>query len=332
MEAQRFPQDYDGILAGAPANAWTRLISSGLSVSQTALGTPGGYIPGAKLPAIERAALAACDASDGVKDGFLNNPAKCRFDPAVLLCKGADSPDCLTQPQVQTLKRYYAGGVDDHGKSLFPGYVMGDEEGWKDWVVGKGPGSGSGIQYVKSYFRYMVTGDPKWDLLTADVDASYREAVKQTAAELDSTNPDLTPFRTRGSKLIIYHGWDDPAISPWNSIAYYQNVQKTMGAAQASGFLRLYMVPGMEHCTGGPGPSSFGQLGLSTTDGPKYGVFDALVDWVEKGVPADKVIATKYSSDDKAIMTRPLCPYPAIAKYKGTGDTNDAANFACNKP
>jgi hypothetical protein len=332
MEAQRFPQDYDGILAGAPANAWTRMLSSGVSIAHTTLGTPGGYIPATKLPAIERAALAACDASDGVKDGFLNNPAKCRFDPAVLLCKGADSPDCLTRPQVQSLKRYYAGGVDDNGKSLFPGYLMGDEEGWKDWVVGKGPGSSSGMHYANSYFRYMVTGDPQWDILTADVDVSHREAVERTAAELDATNPDLTPFRARGSKLIIYHGWDDPAISPWNSIAYYQNVQKTMGDAQASGFLRLYMVPGMEHCTGGPGPSSFGQLGLATTKGPKYGVFDALVDWVEKGVPADKVIATKYSSDNEAIMTRPLCPYPQLAKYKGTGDTNDASNFACSKP
>lgn len=331
MEAQRFPEDYDGILAGAPANAWTHLLSSGVSVTQGTIGEPQGYISRAKLPAIERAALAACDASDGVKDGFLSDPAKCRFDPEVLLCKGADSADCLTQPQVQSLKRYYAGGVDDHGKSLFPGFAMGDEEGWKDWVVGTGPGTGSGIQYVKSYFRYMVTADPEWNVLTADVDASLREAIKKTSTELDATNPDLSRFRARGGKLIMYHGWNDPAISPWNSIAYYQSVQKAMGEQEASGFLRLYMVPGMEHCAGGPGPASFGQLGIPTTNGPKYGVFDALVDWREKGVPPEKVIATKYDSDNKATMTRPLCPYPALAKYKGSGDTNDAANFACSK-
>jgi feruloyl esterase len=332
MEAERFPQDYDGILAGAPANAWTHMLASGVSVTQGTIGNPQGYISRLKLPAIERAALAACDTSDGVKDGILSDPPKCHFDPAVLLCKGGDSPDCLTQPQVQSLKRYYAGGVDDHGKLLFPGYVMGDEEGWKDWVVGTGPGSGSGIQYVKSYFRYMVTGDPQWNILTADVDASLQAAIKQTVTELDATNPDLSRFHARGGKLIIYHGWNDPAISPWNSITYYQSVQKTMGDAEADVFLRLYMAPGMEHCAGGPGPAAFGQLGIPTTNGPKYGVFDALVGWVEKGVPAETVIATKYTPDNKVMMTRPLCPYPAVAKYRGTGDTNDAANFACRKP
>lgn len=332
MEAQRFPEDYDGILAGAPANAWSHMLASGVSVAQGTIGNPQGYIGSEKLPAIERAALAACDASDGVKDGFLSDPAKCHFDPEVLQCKGADSPDCLTPPQLQSLKRYYAGGVDGHGKSLFPGYVMGDEEGWKDWIVGTGPGSGAGIQYVKGYFRYMVTGNPQWDILTADVDASLQAAVKQTAAALDATNPDLSGFRARGGKLIIYHGWNDPAISPWNSVAYYKSVQKAMGDARADEFLRLYMVPGMEHCAGGPGAAAFGQLGIPTTGGPKYGVFDALTGWVEKATPANTVIATKYTPDNKVALTRPLCPYPAVAKYKGTGDTNDAANFTCRKP
>jgi len=327
MEAQRFPQDYDGILAGAPANAWTRMITSGVALLQSTISDPHAYISSLKLPAIERASLAACDASDGVKDGFLSNPAKCHFDPEVLLCKGHDSLDCLTQPQVDSLKKFYAG------TSLFPGYTPGDEAGaWREWVLGHGPGAASGAQYTQSYFRYMVTGDPKWNILTADVAQSLQQAVKQTATDLDATNPDLSRFKARGGKLIMYHGWNDPAISPWNSIAYYQSVQKTMGGAEASAFLRLYMVPGMEHCAGGPGAASFGQLGIPTTGGPKFGVFDALVDWVEKGVPAENVIATKYSPDNKATMTRPLCPYPALAKYKGTGDTNDAANFACSKP
>jgi len=326
MEAERFPEDYDGILAGAPANAWTRLLSSGVSVAQSTIGDPRGYISSLKLPAIQRAALEACDASDGVKDGFLNDPAKCHFAPSVLLCKDANTTDCLTQPQVNSLKTFYGG------TSMFPGYVMGDEESWAVWVMGNGPGSGAGIQYVQNYFRYMVTGDPKWNILTADVPESLQQATKQTAADLDSTNPDLSKFRARGSKLIMYHGWDDPAISPWNSIAYYQSVQKAMGETDTSGFLQLYMVPGMEHCVGGPGPAAFGQLGIATTNGPKYGVFDALVDWVEKSVPPQKVIATKYDADKKAVMTRPLCPYPELAKYKGAGDTNDAANFACTKP
>ena len=334
MEAERFPGDYDGILAGAPANAWTHMVASGVDVAQGTTGDPRAYISSLKLPAIERATLAACDALDGVKDGIISDPAKCHFNPAVLLCKAEDSLDCLTQPQVDSLKKLYAGGVDGHGKSIFPGYLMGDEAGaWRDWIIGQGPGSGAGAQYVQNYFRYMVTGDPKWNVLRADVDASLAAAGKETAADLDSTSPDLSQFSARGGKLIMYHGWNDPAISPWNSIAYYQSVQQTMGREKTESFLRLYMAPGMEHCVGGPGPAAFGQLGIATSKGPKYGVFDALVDWVEKGVPAEQVIATKYTSapngENKATMTRPLCPYPAVAKYKGTGDTNDAANFAC---
>jgi hypothetical protein len=333
MEAQRFPEDYDGILAGAPANAWTHMLSSAVSAAQQTMGNPHAYISALKLPAIERAALAACDAADGVKDGFINDPAKCHFDPAVLLCKAGDSVDCLTQPQVNSLKRLYAGAADAHGNSIFPGFAVGDEEGWADWIIGHGPGGASGFQYPQNYFRYMVTGDPKWNILTADVGASLQQAIKKTAGDLDSTNPDLSDLRARGGKLIMYHGWNDAAISPWNSIAYYQSVQKTMGEADAASFLRLYLAPGMEHCAGGPGPASFGQLGIPTTNGPKYGVFDALVDWVEKGTPPDTVIATKYEpQDNKVVMTRPLCPYPAVATYKGTGDTNEASNFACSKP
>ena len=326
MEAQRFPDDYDGILAGAPANAWSRMLTSGVSTAQSTIGDPRGYISSMKLPAIQKAALAACDASDGVKDGFVNDPEKCHFAPAVLLCKGADSLDCLTQPQVSSLKAYYAG------TSLFPGFAMGDEESWGSWIVGQGPGSGSGLQYVQNYFRYMVTEDPKWNTLTADVSASLQQATQKTAAALDSTNPDLSRFRARGGKLIMYHGWNDPAISPWNSIAYYQGVQKAMGEQETAGFLQLYMVPGMEHCAGGPGPAAFGQLGISTSGGLKYGAFDALVDWVEKDVPSGTIIGTKYSADQKVLLTRPLCPYPQLAKYKGTGDTNDAANFECSAP
>jgi hypothetical protein len=326
MEAQRFPDDYDGILAGAPANAWSRMLSSGLSISQSTIGDPRAYISSLKLPAIQKDSLAACDTSDGVKDGFLSDPANCHFDPEVLLCKSADSLDCLTQPQIDSLKTYY------HGTSLFPGFAMGDEEAWGSWIVGQGPGSGSGVQYAQNYFRYMVTDDPKWNMLTADTSASFKQATQKTAEALDSTNPDLSRFRARGGKLIMYHGWNDPAISPWNSIAYYQSVQKKMGDKETASFLELYMVPGMEHCVGGPGPAAFGQLGIPTTGGPKYGIFDALVDWVEKDVPAKTVIGTKYSSDKKVELTRPLCPYPQLAKYKGTGDTNEAANFVCSQP
>jgi hypothetical protein len=335
MEAQRFPEDYDGILAGAPANAWTRMLGAGLDVTQKTMGDPRSYISAMKLPAIERAVLKQCDALDGVEDGIINDPAKCRFDPAVLLCKAEESPDCLTEQQVDSLKKFYAGGTDEHGNSIFPGLAMGDEaEGWTDWVLGHGPGSGAGVHYLQNYFRYIVMDDPKWSILTANVDTSLAKATEKTAAELDATNPDLSRFAARGGKLIMYHGWNDPAISPWNSIAYYESVRKQMGGQRTESFMRLYMAPGVEHCVGGPGPSFFGQLGLPTAKGPKFGLFDALQDWVEKDIPASDVVATKYSgppAEKNVSMTRPLCPYPTVAAYKGTGDTRDTANFVCSK-
>jgi Tannase and feruloyl esterase len=334
MEAQRFPDDYDGILAGAPANNWAHMLGSGVDVAQTTRGNPRAYISSLKLPAIQRATLAACDAEDGVKDGVINDPAECHFDPQVLLCKGEESIECLTQPEVNSLKKFYQGGVDSRGKSIFPGFVLGDETGWRSWILGPGPGAASGDGYVRNYFSYMVSGDPKWNVLTANVDASLKEATEKTGSELDSTNPGLSKLAARGGKLIIYHGWDDPAISAWNSIHYYESIQKQMGAEKASSVVRLYMAPGVEHCVGGPGPSSFGQLGLPTTGVAKYGIFDSLVDWVEKSTPPESIVATKYAPDadgaNKVVMTRPLCSYPQVAKYKGSGDTNDAANFSCS--
>ena len=254
----------------------------------------------------------------------------------MLACKGADSLDCLTPQQVNSLKKFYAGGKDGQGRSIFPGYAMGDEfGGWGDWILGHGPGAGSGLQYVQNYFRYMVMDDPKWNVLTADVDVSLKKAKEKTATDVDATNPDLSGFAARGGKLILYHGWNDPAISPWNSIHYYQSVQTQVGPQKTDSFMRLYMAPGVEHCNGGPGPNSFGQTGHPTAVGPKFGLFDALEDWVEKDVPAGDVVATKYAPAPpgvyKVVMTRPLCPYPMVAKYKGTGNTSDAANFVCSK-
>ena len=174
------------------------------------------------------------------------------------------------------------------------------------------------------------TGNPDWNLLTADVDAivpqSHRE--DRGRAGCNQQRSDQVP-RPRG-QIDLYHGWDDPAISPWNTIAYYQTVQNGMGAKQADSFVRLYMAPGMEHCTGGPGPSAFGQLGIATTGGPKYGVFDALVDWREKGIhnsDCDKIQLRREGDDDPATV-----PLPGGGKIKGTGDTNEAANFVCSRP
>jgi hypothetical protein len=336
MEAQRFPEDYDGILAGAPAYDWSRLLGTGVSVTQAFIGDPRGYISDLKLPAIQKASLTACDALDGVTDGIIADPAKCHFDPAVLLCKDEDSLDCLTRPQIDALRVLYSGAKNNQGAPVFPGLTMGDETGWKAWVIGEGPGSSADAQYVQNDFRYIVTGDPKWDVLTADPDDSVRQSGDKTAADLDAVNPDLTHFRDHGGKLILYHGWNDPAIPPGNTVAYYESVQKKMGAQPTASFARLYMAPGVEHCVGGPGPSSFGQLGIPTAKGSTFGLFDALEDWVEKDSPPGEIVATKYATGEngtrKVVMTRPLCAYPQVPKYHGTGDTNDAVSFTCAQP
>jgi len=334
MEAQRFPTDYDGILAGAPANAWSGMLGAGVIAVQARQSDPRAYFSDLKLPAIQKASLAACDALDGVKDGILNDPSKCHFDPNVLLCNGEETPDCLTRAQVKTLALLYSGQRDHSGKLIFPGFTAGDEMGWREWVIGQDPTSASSLHYLENYFRYMVTGDPKWSALSADPETSLRESREKEAANLDATAPDLSRFSSHGGKLILYHGWDDQAISPWNTVTYYKDVRQKMG--DTASFLRLYMAPGVEHCAGGPGPSFFGQFGLQTAKGPMYGLFDSLVNWVEKGAPEDKITATKYGPGEngtpKVIMTRPLCAYPAVAKYSGSGDTNDAANFTCTAP
>lgn len=333
MEAQRFPGDYDGILAGAPANAWSTMVAAGAGAMQALMADPRAYIPDRKLAFLQRAALAACDSLDGVKDGVIGDPAKCHFDPQVLLCKGDDASDCLTQPQIDAVKTLYAGAKDDHGAVIFPGFTPGDESSWKVWLIGDDPGSALGPRFVENYFRYMVTGDPTFDVLKANLDDLLRESRAQQAANLDATNPDLSRFAAHGGKLILYHGWNDPAISPYNTVEYFEGVEKKMGADKVNSFARLYMIPGMEHCAQGPGASAFGQLGLESASGPKYGLFDSLQNWVEKGSPDVTVIATKYKPGHNGAMrtefTRPLCAWPKIARYNGSGDPNDAASFTC---
>ena len=330
MEAQRFPADYDGILAGAPANDWTDMLAATVNESKAFIGNPAGYISSLKLPAITAAVLAQCDAQDGLKDGILNDPRNCHFDPAALLCAGGDKLTCLTAPQVASLKVIYRGGVDDAGRLIFPGLMPGDESHlWKSWLVGDGPGVS---MYTQNYFRYMVFNNPDWSALTADTDTALREADAKTAQALNATDPDLSRFAAHGGKLILYHGWNDPAISPLNTIAYYGQVQAKMGAAKTSEFVRLYMVPGMGHCAGGPGATAFGQFGLTTAKGPKYGIFDALEAWEEQGTAPAAIVATKNDDDDKVLMTRPICPYPQVAKYNGSSNPEDSASFACKAP
>lgn len=334
MEAQRYPEDYDGILAGAPANYWTRLLSLAAADTQALTLDPASFIPQSKIPTIAAAVNDVCDKLDGVQDGILNDPRRCHFDPATIQCKAEDSDKCLTAPQVVALNKLYAGLRDSHGKELFPGYVPGaegGEGGWGLWITGPAPTKSLMAFFGIHYFSNMVYEKAEWDYKTFQVDAGLKAAEEKTANSLDAVNPDLKTFKARGGKLVLYHGWDDPAITALSTINYYNSVITKMGQHETDSFVRLYMAPGVQHCGGGPGPDSYGEVGdLNPTD-PKHSLDAALEQWMEKGTAPSTVIASKFAGEDRQhpMMTRPLCPYPQAAKYKGSGDTNDAANFSC---
>ncbi len=335
MEAQRFPDDYDGILAGAPANAWVPLLSAGIKIVQAL--DQAGYIPAAKIPVISKAVLAACDQQDGVKDGVLSDPRQCKFDPAAIVCKASDkdSDSCLTSRQADTLKLIYSGAHDSSGKQIFPGLLPGAEEGeggWKEWITGDKEGESAGAFFVHGYFANMVYGNKDWDFKTANVEAAMKLAYEKTGDAMDAMDPNLKPFIAHGGKLIVYHGWNDAAISPINSINYYNSAVATVGDESAEKSLRLYLVPGMQHCEGGPGATSFGQGGTGHRVDAVHDVFTSLVEWVEAGKAPGTLIATKYREGGPAKgieMTRPLCSYPKAAKYNSTGDPNMASSFVC---
>jgi feruloyl esterase len=336
MEAQRYPEDFDGILAGAPANYWTALLTMAADDTKTLTADQASYIPQTKIPAIAAAVLAACDRKDGVQDGVLNDPRQCGFDPATMQCKGEESDKCLTSAQVATLKDLYAGPRDSKGREIFPGYLPGAEEGpggWGVWIVGPAPDKSLMALFANGYFADMVYANPSWNAKAFSVDAGFQSAHEKTADWLDAVNPDLKAFKARGGKLILYHGWNDPAIPAVNTVNYYQSVIAKMGQKDADSFVRLYMVPGMQHCEGGPGADSFGQVGQLVFDDPEKSVDAALVQWVEKGTTPGTIIASKFGEDAQhsVKMTRPLCTYPHAATYKGSGDTNRAENFVCGK-
>ena len=337
MEAQRYPADYDGIIAGAPANNWTHLLSAAVSGAVATLGEPASYIPAAKLPAIQAAALAQCDSADGVKDRVIENPLACRFDPAALLCKGEESDSCLTVHQLSALKTIYRGLTSKKGEPIFPGLSPGGEAergGWADWITGEAPEKSLMYTFGTQFFKNMVFSNPDWLFRSFDPDRDVKIADERMARFLNATEPDLSAFQKRGGKLILYHGWSDAAIPAVSTIKYYESVISKMGAAPSSAFIRLYMVPGMEHCGGGAGPNSFGQ-GLKTSGDRFHNIDAALEAWVEQGMAPDRIIATKYeiNTDAKSPIarTRPLCAWPEVAQYKGSGSSDEAASFLCRK-
>jgi feruloyl esterase len=336
MEAQRYPEDYDGILAGAPANYWTALLATAAYDTQALTMDAASFMPPAKIPTIAAAVNAACDELDGVHDGILNDPRQCHFDPATIQCKAEDSDQCLTGAQITALKKLYAGMLDSKGHVVYPGYLPGAEEGqggWGLWITGPAPAKSLMAFFGNGFFSDFVFGKSDWDYKTFKVDADLKAANETNAQALNATDPYLKPFKARGGKLILYHGWNDPAITALNTIDYYESVIKKMGQKDVDSFVRLYMAPGVQHCAGGPGPDSFGAVGDLKFDDPQHSVDASLVQWVEKGTAPSTIIASKFEGQDRAHakMTRPLCPYPQAAKYKGSGDPNDAANFECQR-
>lgn len=311
-EAQRFPEDFDGILAGAPANYETHLHAWSVAVSMAAIQGNQNILSPGKLPLIHQAVLAACDALDGVKDGLLNDPRRCRFDPATLLCSGADSENCLTAAQVQAVKKIYAPLKTRAGALIFPSFALGSELGWTRMVTGTSPPA-----IGQDTFRYLTYADPNWDWRTFDVDRDTAAADQKDNGVINAIDPDLSRFKARGGKLLLYHGWNDTAITPENTINYYSSVLNKLGSGQDD-WMRLFMAPGIEHCGGGPGPNQFHLMG-------------ALERWREAAAAPEQI--TAYHVTGGAVdMSRPLCPYPQVAVWKGAGSTNDAASFTCKAP
>ena len=312
-EAQRYPGDYDGIVAGAPANYWTHLMAGLISAGRATLTDTASYIPPAKYPVLNRAVLNACDARDGVTDGVLDDPRSCRFDPEVVVCKAGDAPDCLTAPQVAAARKIYAPVTGPRGEIVFPGFPPGSELAWGQAAGGPGP-----FRIPDSYYKHVIFENPDWSFRTIDFDREVTRADSTVGPILNAIDPNLKPFVNRMGKLLLYHGWNDQLITAQNTIDYYESVRRTVGARDTGSAVRLFMAPGMNHCGTGAGPNYADWL-------------TALERWVEQGQAPTAIVATR-STNGKVERTRPLCPYPQVARYKGTGSTDEAANFVCTTP
>ena len=309
-EAQRYPDDYDGLIAGDPANNTVRNFLAGhLWMALATLKDPESYIPASKLPLLSKAVVDACDALDGIKDGVLDDPRQCKFDPATLICKaGQDQATCFTGKQVQAIKEIWAGAQNSKGEQLYPGYEPGAESSpgsWDHYEAGTGPLTGRAFALADQFLKYAVFDDPDYDFRKFSYDRDFLPALAKLGPAIDATNPNLVPLEQHGSKLIVYHGWSDPSIPPLNSVNYYESVILAVGGTKdreaairkTQAFFRLFMVPGMNHCTGGPGTDHFDMLPV-------------LESWVEKGVAPDRVVASHMTERESRSHPAAL-PVPA---------------------
>ena len=319
MEAQRYPEDYDGIVAGDPGFNWNDLMVAELWASRATTDSPAANLPNSKLQMITDAAVAACDTIDGVRDGIIDDPRNCHFDPSVLQCSGADAATCLTAGQVDAVRKIYAGASSPDGKRISYGHEPGSETGWANMYTGVSDVNTQGGVSDRLFYKLMIFGDPNYDLKTFDYNNDVDFTNDKTAWLMNATNPDLSGFKARGGKLIEYYGWADGLAPSGATPDYYDQVVATMGGRSAvQSFYRLFMVPGMGHCSGGYGPNKFDAL-------------KALEAWVEKGAAPDKIVAARVTNGF-VDMTRPFCPYPQVARYTGSGFTSVGTNFYCINP
>lgn len=322
MEAQRYPADFDGYLIGAPVLKISHEGIRGIWNAQ-AVSAGAGAITYDKLPLLAEAVYKKCDDADGVKDGLIADPRRCSFDPLKDLPKCTNDVagnDCFTTAQRQGLQKVYGGVRNSKGRLLYPGQPLGAEiavngrSGWMGSIAGDG---GLGLVFGETFMRFLAFEpqrgkDWHWQQFNFDTDPPQMMAFSQV---IDATNPDLSQLKKRGGRIIHYHGWADALVNPQMSVDYYESVLKRMGRKQTQEFYKLYMIPGMFHCAGGTGCD-------------RADWFTPLVDWVEQGIVPD-VIAGSRVEKNVTVMTRPHCPYPQVAKYKGSGDVNQAENFTC---
>jgi tannase/feruloyl esterase len=321
-EAQRYPEDFDGIVAGAPANDRINEIVAYQHVWRAAHDDSGkNILPADKLHLLGQAVVKACDRLDGVQDGVLENPLQCRFDPETLACSGSTGASCLTSAELAAVKKIYEGPHNPRtGERIFPGWPFGSESAGPS--AAQGPGWRQIIDLPEprrtEFWNYFVFNNPSWDWRTFDFDRDL-EYANEKVGYVSAIDHDLTAFKRSGGKLLLYAGWSDPILPGGDPVHYYEEVAHAMGGRETTeSFARLFMMPGVGHCSGGPGPDTIDPL-------------TAIETWVEKGIAPEKLIATKVESG-RVVRERPLCVHPRVAKYIGSGSTDLAASFACLLP
>jgi len=310
--AQDFPEDFDGIVAGAPGQDWSGRAAGALRVATYLESNPAARLSEDDRLLVHSAVLSTCDAADGLVDGVIDSPHRCDFDPTVLECTGAKNGSCLTSAQIETVRMLYSSPVNPSTDREITGLVPGSELNWTDlgWT---NSARSTGLEL----YRYLVYGDPSWTIDRFDFDTDIVKAEESDDGTINALDPDLAPFFARGGKLLAYHGWSDAQISPLNATQYYERVVESVGSAdEVHDSYRLFMAPGMGHCRGGEGPNVFDKM-------------EPIEAWVEEGRAPDRVVATKFSPEGEVEVRRPLCAYPARAVYNGTGDPKREESFSC---